>query len=217
MTRGQRLRCSDGREISRRNLVPATGKWPLRGITDWRGGSMVGLKMHLKLPNTSARLPEASNSFFSNEVTPGSNRSKTASQTSAPSYGAPSSPACRRWPTLMDYLVSTSRRRPPQSAMYPAGGRLAHLPAFVGDGLAIALRSADIATRHIRQISSLEAHLGGATPDHNADPIGHHDFAAERSQGGPHRHCPGCRPCADPAATRCTLDTPAHRPHAPRH
>jgi menaquinone-9 beta-reductase len=48
------LRCSGGKEIRCRNLVVATGKSALRGISDQRNSSMVGLKIHLN-PSSTAR------------------------------------------------------------------------------------------------------------------------------------------------------------------
>jgi menaquinone-9 beta-reductase len=48
------LRCSAGKSIQCRSLVVATGKSALRGISDQRNSSMVGLKIHLK-PSSAAR------------------------------------------------------------------------------------------------------------------------------------------------------------------
>ena len=42
---------------------------------------------------------------------------------------------------------------------YPVGDRLAHLPPFAGDGLAIALGSAELAARHIGRGSSADLYL----------------------------------------------------------
>ena len=48
------LRCSGGKLLRCRNLVVATGKSALRGISDQRSNSMVGLKIHLE-PSSAAR------------------------------------------------------------------------------------------------------------------------------------------------------------------
>jgi flavin-dependent dehydrogenase len=46
-----------------------------------------------------------------------------------------------------------------RSRLYPVGDRLAHIPPFAGDGLAIALVSADLAARHVRQGSAPASYL----------------------------------------------------------
>jgi menaquinone-9 beta-reductase len=61
---GWRLRCDDRTEIRCRCIVLATGKWPLRGLADRRDGSMVGLKMHLKLPAAGMRALEGRVELF---------------------------------------------------------------------------------------------------------------------------------------------------------
>lgn len=47
------VRCDDGQTLQSRNLILATGKQGLRGIQDHRDGSLVGLKMHLRLRDAS--------------------------------------------------------------------------------------------------------------------------------------------------------------------
>jgi FAD binding domain len=46
---GWTVSCDDDATLHSRNLVLATGKWGMRGLTDARDNSMVGLKMHLRL------------------------------------------------------------------------------------------------------------------------------------------------------------------------
>jgi flavin-dependent dehydrogenase len=48
---------------------------------------------------------------------------------------------------------------PSLGGAYRVGDRLAHIPPFAGDGLAIALASADLAARHIRQGSAPAVYL----------------------------------------------------------
>lgn len=58
------------------------------------------------------------------------------------------------------YLCRRSRLHLP--GLYPIGDRLAHMPPFAGDGLAIAFTSAEMAARHIRLGSPPEAYLAEA-------------------------------------------------------
>src|SRR5262249_43587784 len=46
---GWKISCDDGETLLGRNLVLATGKWGIRGLTDTRDTSLVGLKIHLRL------------------------------------------------------------------------------------------------------------------------------------------------------------------------
>ena len=48
---GWSVRCDDGANLQARHLIVATGKYGLRGVSDGRDGSLVGLKMHLRLQN----------------------------------------------------------------------------------------------------------------------------------------------------------------------
>jgi flavin-dependent dehydrogenase len=48
------------------------------------------------------------------------------------------------------------------TAIYRVGDRLAHIPPFTGDGLAIALASAALAVGHIRRGRSPDAYLAAA-------------------------------------------------------
>jgi flavin-dependent dehydrogenase len=49
-----------------------------------------------------------------------------------------------------------------RTAVYRVGDRLAHIPPFTGDGLAIALTSAALAVEHIRLGRSPDAYLAAA-------------------------------------------------------
>jgi flavin-dependent dehydrogenase len=54
------------------------------------------------------------------------------------------------------------RPLPHLPGLYPIGDRLAHMPPFAGDGLAIALTSAEMAARHVLLRSPPEAYLAEA-------------------------------------------------------
>ena len=185
------VRCDDGAAIRCRHLVLATGKWGLRGIPDARDASLVGLKMHLRLAPAAQRalqgrvelalleggyaglelvedgianlclvLPRAAVA----RLAPGwpavarlSWRGATASRRAARRRGGAVGQAaggglsCRR--------PSASRRG---GRAYRIGDRLAHIPPFTGDGLAIALGSAALAAGHIRRGRSPADYLAAA-------------------------------------------------------
>ena len=62
---GWNVLCDDGEKIYCRHLVLATGKLGLRGVDDARDGSLVGLKMHLRLaPETRRALEGRVELFF---------------------------------------------------------------------------------------------------------------------------------------------------------
>jgi flavin-dependent dehydrogenase len=180
------LRCDDG-NIACRNLVLATGKWPLRGISDERDASLVGLKMHL-------RLAPAQNLALAGGV---------ELALLAPGYAGlelvengianlclvlPRATVARLapgWPALQAHLIDAAPHLAerlggaevlwdkPVTVVCPAGGhltdadepgayrvgdRLAHIPPFTGDGLAIALGSASLAARQIARGQSPAAY-----------------------------------------------------------
>lgn len=194
LARGWRLRCNDGIEISCRSVVLATGKWPLRGIADGRDGSMVGLKMHLRLSAVSTRALVGRVELFVLDrgyaglepVEDGvANLCLILPRAIVASIG-------RGWPALRDFLASTAPSLAERltggtalwekplavvcpaggflhegtsaygDGIYPVGDRLAHIPPFAGDGLAIALTSASVAVAHIRRGSPPTAYLNEA-------------------------------------------------------
>jgi flavin-dependent dehydrogenase len=68
------------------------------------------------------------------------------------------------WVKPMAVVCPTSGHlhRERNTAVYRVGDRLAHIPPFTGDGLAIALGSAALAVEHIRLGLSPDAHLAAA-------------------------------------------------------
>jgi len=191
MTGGWRLQCSDGTEIHCPHLVVATGKWPLRGHSDRRDASMVGVKLHLRLragqlhalsglvelvlleqgyagiepieggiANLCLLLPgaiiarvgrdwSALRSFLASSSSVLAERLES----SVPLWQKPLTIACPRG----GYLAGAARRE--LDGLYPVGDRLAHIPPFLGDGLAIALSSAALAVEHIRAGSAPAAYV----------------------------------------------------------
>ncbi|HEV2300261.1 MAG TPA: FAD-dependent monooxygenase [Stellaceae bacterium] len=181
-SRDWRLRCRDGEEIRCRTLVLATGKRSLRGFADRLDGSMVGLKMHLRLSPASRRALSGCVELFL--LAPGyAGLELVEGGVATLCLILPRAVVARigsGWPALRDYLASTSAsladrlsgalalwekplavvcpaggliRRPSaayREGIYPVGDRLAHVPPFAGEGLAIALCSAEMAARHIR-------------------------------------------------------------------
>jgi flavin-dependent dehydrogenase len=173
------LRCDEG-HITCRNLVLATGKWPLRGVSDERDASLVGLKMHLRLaPAQSLALAGGVELAL---LAPGYAGLELVENGIANlCLVLPRATVARLtpgWPALRDYLTSAAPHLAerlggaevlwdkPVAAVCPAGGhlteasepgayrvgdRLAHIPPFTGDGLAIALGSAALTARHIAQ------------------------------------------------------------------
>ena len=188
---GWHLRCSTGRAIRCRIVIAATGKRGLRGLADRRDASMVGLKMHLKLPAEATRALCGQVALFLFErgyaglelVEDGiANLCLLLPANVVAGIG-------RGWPGLRDFLAATvpalagpldstaalwekpravvcpagSYLHPGSSRsdnpLYPVGDRLAHIPPFTGDGLAIALHSAASAAEHISRNSSPTVYL----------------------------------------------------------
>ncbi|HVH77720.1 MAG TPA: FAD-dependent monooxygenase [Stellaceae bacterium] len=183
LSQNWRLRCGNGDEIRARNLVLATGKWPLRGVEEQRDRSLVGLKMHLRLSPEKTRALSGRVELFL--LAPGYAGLELVEAGVANLClvlpAAVVGRIGRGWPALRDYLVAVfpplaarlegatalwqkplaavcpasgfMRPPPPPSSapVYPVGDRLAHLPPFAGEGLGMALRSAELAARHIRR------------------------------------------------------------------
>jgi flavin-dependent dehydrogenase len=177
---GWRVQCGDGVVVRCRTLVLATGKHALRGIDDRRNATMVGLKLHLKLsPRGTEALRKRVELFLTPdgycglELVEGdvANLCVLLRRTAVPQAG---------WLNLRDYLASVSEdlgqrlrdgsplwERPlavvcpsggyshmrsigAEHPLYRVGDRMAHIPPFTGDGLAIALASAELAAVYIR-------------------------------------------------------------------
>jgi flavin-dependent dehydrogenase len=170
--------CASGRMLRSHNLVLATGKQGLRGVCDSRVASMVGMKMHLRLPSLrnvmlSRRVDlfMLDRSYIGLELVEGgtANLCLVMSRGLAQEVGA-------GWPALHRHLVTASSQLAeyladaepqfdkPLAVVCPAGGylddepepeayrvgdRLAHIPPFTGDGLAIAVASGMLAAGHI--------------------------------------------------------------------
>jgi flavin-dependent dehydrogenase len=173
------LRCDEG-HIACRNLVLATGKWPLRGVSDERDASLVGLKMHLRLaPAQSLALAGGVELVL---LAPGyAGLELVENGITNLCLVLPRATVARLtpgWPALRGYLIGAASHlaerlngaealwEKPLAVVCPGGGhlteadepgafrvgdRLAHIPPFTGDGLAIALGSAVLAARHIAQ------------------------------------------------------------------
>lgn len=182
------VRCDDGTTLSARNLVLATGKIGLRGISDNRDGSLVGLKMHLRL-QAPAQLQRRVELFLLNRSYVGveliedgiANLCLVMARDIAAEIGS-------GWPALRDHLCAVpalarllETAQPmfdkPLAVVCPAGGhlddetipmvyrvgdRLAHIPPFTGDGLAIAVASGMLAAIHIEEARSPAAYLAAA-------------------------------------------------------
>jgi flavin-dependent dehydrogenase len=188
---GWNVRCDDGETIYCRNFVLATRKLGLRGVDDVRDGSLVGLKMHLRLSTEARRALEGRvELFFLDDSYIGleliedgiANLCFVLSRATVARLGS-------GWPALHAYLASalpslTERlagaeplwdkplavvcptgghlHRERGTAVYRVGDRLAHIPPFTGDGLAIALASAALAVEHIRLGRPPDAYLAAA-------------------------------------------------------
>jgi flavin-dependent dehydrogenase len=174
------VRCNNGEPLRSRHLIVATGKQGLRGISDSRDGSLVGLKMHLRLPVSVCRNLERRVALFMLDrcyvgleaIEDGkTNLCLVMRRDLAAHVGA-------GWPTLRDHLRAASQQLvaalekaeplfdKPLAVVCPQGGhvddeaqpmayrvgdRFAHVPPFTGDGLAIALTSGSLAASHILQ------------------------------------------------------------------
>jgi flavin-dependent dehydrogenase len=172
--------CDNGPLLRSRNLVLATGKQGLRGFNDSRDTSLVGLKMHLRLPSSrNVMLARRVDLFMLDRSYVGlelvengaANLCLVMSRGLAQQVGS-------GWPALREHLIAASSQLAecltdaepqfdkPLAVVCPAGGhlddetepeayrvgdRLAHIPPFTGDGLAIAVASGALAAQHIIQ------------------------------------------------------------------
>jgi flavin-dependent dehydrogenase len=188
---GWRVECADGNTVQCRRLVLATGKVGLRGIDEDRDGSMVGLKMHFsptpELRRALARRVELflfDRSYVGLELVEDgiANLCCLLPRDTVAGIGS-------NWPALRDHLTAAhpdlaarlagaaphwdkalavvcpagghlNDERAP--AVYRVGDRLAHIPPFTGDGLAIALGSAALVVEHIAAGAAPSAYLAAA-------------------------------------------------------
>ena len=188
---GWNVLCDDGETIYCRHFVLATGKLGLRGVDDARDGSLVGLKMHLRLSTEARRALEGRvELFFLDDSYIGLELIEDGIANLC--FVLPRATVARLgsgWPALHAYLASalpslTERlagaeplwdkplavvcptgghlHRERGTAVYRVGDRLAHIPPFTGDGLAIALASAALAVEHIRLGRPPDAYLAAA-------------------------------------------------------
>ncbi len=181
----------DDEAIHCRRLVLATGKLGLRSIDDTRDGSRVGLKMHLRLSDEAHRAltgrvelyfvdcSYAGLEFIEDRI---ANLCLLIPRDLVTGFGA-------HWPVIQDHLslaipalaerlagsqplwdkpiavvcpTGGHLHREVGPAIYRVGDRLAHIPPFTGDGLAIALASARLAAEHIREGNSPAQYLAAA-------------------------------------------------------
>jgi flavin-dependent dehydrogenase len=183
------IRLTGGQTLDARNLVVATGKQGLRGLRDSRDTSLVGLKMHLRLREHAA-LERRVDLFMLDRSYAGlelvedgiANLCLVMTRDLAQQVGT-------GWPALRAHLIAASsplaayldNAEPlfdrPLAVVCPAGGhlddeaepeayrvgdRLAHIPPFTGDGLAIAVASGALAAQHIINGLSPSAYLAAA-------------------------------------------------------
>lgn len=181
----------DDETIRCRHLVLATGKMSVRGLSDARNGSLVGLKMHLR-PSPEVRralegcveLSFLDGSYVGLELIedgvanlcfllPRTVVARLGSGWLAmQSHLAGALPILAKrldgaeplWDKPLAVVCPTGGylHREPGNAIYRVGDRLAHIPPFTGDGLAIALASAALAVEHIRLGRPPAAYLAAA-------------------------------------------------------
>jgi flavin-dependent dehydrogenase len=184
------VRCDDGANLQARHLIVATGKHGLRGVADSRDGSLVGLKMHLRLrSNHEAALTRQVELFMLERAYVGlelvedglANLCLVMARQQATRLGP-------GWPALRDHLAAHAQlgarlegaepefdkplavvcpdgghlHDESAPAAYRVGDRLAHIPPFTGDGMAIAVASGALAAEHIIAGQSPAVYLDAA-------------------------------------------------------
>ena len=189
--RGWRVVCDDGKTLRCRHLVLATGKLGLRGIGDGRDNSLIGLKMHLR-PSAEVRRSLAGRvelfllnrsyvglELVENDVAnlccvlpratvarlaPGWQELQGFLAAKLPSLAERLQGAEPLWDKALAVVCPTGGYLQSEAgpAVYRVGDRLAHIPPFTGDGMAIALGSGALAAEHILQGSSAAAYLAAA-------------------------------------------------------
>lgn len=185
------VECDDGETLGCRHLVLATGKLGLRGIGDARDNSLVGLKMHLRpiaeiqrvltgsvelfllhrgyvglelvedgIANLCCVLPRATVA----RLGPGWQAMRDYLAAKLPCLAERLEGAEPLWDKALAVVCPTGGHLHSEEgpAVYRAGDRLAHIPPFTGDGLAIALGSGALAAEHIQQGNSPATYLAAA-------------------------------------------------------
>ena len=187
---GWQVRCDGGEAIRCRNLVCATGKRGVRGMRDRRDASLVGLKMHLRLSPLAARtlagrveLALLDGGYAGLELVEEgiANLCLVLPPMTVTRLAA-------GWAPLRDYLAgalpdladrlatATPLFTKPLAVLCPAAGhvhrdagdvyrigdRLAHIPPFTGDGLAIALATGALAADCIARGQAAGVYLAAA-------------------------------------------------------
>jgi flavin-dependent dehydrogenase len=188
---GWTVDCDDAEPVHGRSLVLATGKWGMRGIADARDTSLVGLKMHLRLalPARNALAGRVELTLLDHGY---AGLELVEEGIANLCFLLPRAVVGRlgpNWQAMQDYLAAATpnlaerlsdaeplwnkavavvcpigghlheERRP---AVYRVGDRLAHIPPFTGDGLAIALASAALAVEYIRRERAATEYLTAA-------------------------------------------------------
>lgn len=189
--RGWRVVCDGGETLRCRHLVLATGKLGLRGIGDGRDNSLIGLKMHLRptaeirralagrvelfllnrsyvglelveenIANICCVLPRATVA----RLAPGWQGLQGFLAAKLPSLAGRLEGAEALWDKALAVVcpIGGHLHSETEPVVYRVGDRLAHVPPFTGDGMAIALGSGALAAEHIRQGSSPAAYLTAA-------------------------------------------------------
>ena len=190
-TDGWSVRCDDGANLQARHLIVATGKYGLRGVSDSRDGSLVGLKMHLRLAGGgNSSLARRVELFMLDRAYVGleliehgvANLCLVMAREQAAQLGP-------GWLALRDHLAAAHAQlagyldgaapqfEKPLAVVCPEGGhihdesepaayrvgdRLAHIPPFTGDGMAIAVASGALAAEHILAGQSPAVYLHAA-------------------------------------------------------
>jgi flavin-dependent dehydrogenase len=188
---GWLVQCDDGAAVQCRHLVLATGKVGLRGIDDQRDGSMVGLKMHFcPTPELRRALSRRVELFLFDrsyvglelvedgianlccllprDVVAGIGAGWRALHdhlaAAHPDLAARLAGADPHWNKALAVVCPAGGHLHEEGApaVYRVGDRLAHIPPFTGDGLAIALGSAALAAEHIGAGAPPSAYLAAA-------------------------------------------------------
>ena len=185
------VRCDDGAAVRCRRLVLATGKWGLRGVEDARNAARVGLKMHLR-PSAHMRAALAGRVelYFLDRGYAGLELIEDGiANLCLLMPGELVAQLGPGWPAIYNHVASVLPQlgerlagsepvwgkpiavvcptgghlhREDGPTIYRVGDRLAHIPPFTGDGLAIALASAALAAEHIRDARPPAQYLAAA-------------------------------------------------------
>ncbi len=188
---GWLVRCDNDEALHCCRLVLATGKVGLRGVDDMRESSRVGLKMHLRLTEAARRaLDGRVELFFFDRSYAGleqiedgiANLCLLIPRDGVARLSAGWQPIqdhlARALPSMAAWLAGAQPlwdkplavvcppgghlHREGAPAIFRVGDRLAHIPPFTGDGLAIALGSGRLAAGHIRDGFSPAQYLTAA-------------------------------------------------------